>query len=160
MRQFNEAEHAREERRKYQKTAQTLTLFIISHIVQWLPSITYFIWSSITSPPDVSVSELFGTFNNKAFQLKDKCPLANGCFRLCFSLSLHTTWRPTLLPYIIPHTLPPLPCQIGPFFHMNLLKAVHYRSPPPNREPTHCQINMTQNITVPLTIYSGDNESF
>ena len=84
MRQFNEAEHAREERRKYQKTVQTLTLFIISYIVQWLPSITYFIWSSITSPPDVSVSEFICTLNKKAFQLKDKCPLANGCFGLCF----------------------------------------------------------------------------
>ena len=57
MSQFNEGEHAREERRKYQKTAQVLTLFIISYIGQWWPSITYFIWSSITSPPDVSVSE-------------------------------------------------------------------------------------------------------
>ena len=131
MRQFNEAEHAREERRKYQKTAQTLTLFIISYIVQWLPSITYFIWLSITSPPDVSVSKFIRTLNTKAFQLKDKCPLANGCFRLCFSLSLCTTWRPTLLPYIFPHTLPPLPCPIGPSFHMNLLKAVHFGPPQP-----------------------------
>ena len=56
MRQFNEVEHAREERRKYQKTAQTLTLFIISYIAQWWAWITFCLWSSFGDPSMYLVS--------------------------------------------------------------------------------------------------------
>ena len=53
---FKEGEHADEERRKYQKTAQVLTLFIFSYLAQWLPAIVYFCWSSLSSPPDILLS--------------------------------------------------------------------------------------------------------
>ena len=50
MRQFNKADHAREESRNYQKTAQTLTLFIIAHIGQWWAWITFCLWSFFGNP--------------------------------------------------------------------------------------------------------------
>ena len=56
MRQFNEGEHAREERQKYQKTAQTLTLFIISYIGQWWAWITFCVWSFFGDPSMYLVS--------------------------------------------------------------------------------------------------------
>ena len=45
MSQFNEGEQAREERKKYQKTAQVLTLFILSYIAQWWAWIVFCLWS-------------------------------------------------------------------------------------------------------------------
>ena len=58
MNRFNEGEKAKEERRKYQKTAQVLTLFIVSYVAQWLPWIVYCIWSFVTPPPTVMVSSM------------------------------------------------------------------------------------------------------
>ena len=56
MSHFNEGEKAKEERRKYQKTAQVLTLFIVSYIAQWVTWIVYCIWSFVTPPPIIMVS--------------------------------------------------------------------------------------------------------
>ena len=56
MRQFTEGEHAREERRKYQKTAQTLTLFIIAYIGQWWAWIGIYIWNFFGEASPVLVS--------------------------------------------------------------------------------------------------------
>ena len=56
MNKFNEGEKAKEERKKYQKTAQVLTLFIVSYIAQWLAWIVYCIWSFVTVPPVVMVT--------------------------------------------------------------------------------------------------------
>ena len=58
MRQFNEGEHAREERRKYKKTAQTLTLFIISYIGQWWSWIGIYIWNFFGDASPVLVRNL------------------------------------------------------------------------------------------------------
>ena len=58
MSRFNEGEKAKEERRKYQKAAQVLTLFIVSYVAQWLPWIVYCIWSFETPPPTVMVSSM------------------------------------------------------------------------------------------------------
>ena len=56
MSQFNEGEHAREERRKYQKTAQVLTLFIISYIAQWWSWISFSVWNFFGPPSEYLVS--------------------------------------------------------------------------------------------------------
>ena len=55
MNRFNEGEKAKEERLKYQKTAQVLTLFIISYIAQWLAPIIYKSWAFVMQPPNVLV---------------------------------------------------------------------------------------------------------
>ena len=62
MSHFNEGEKAKEERRKYQKTAQVLTLFIVSYIAQWVTWIVYCIWSFVTLPPIIMVSLQFTVF--------------------------------------------------------------------------------------------------
>ena len=56
MSHFNEGEKAKEERRKYQKAAQVLTLFIVSYIAQWVTWIVYCIWSFVAPPPIIMVS--------------------------------------------------------------------------------------------------------
>ena len=81
MRQFNEAEHVREERRKYQKTTQVLTLFILSYIGQWWAWIIFCIWSffgtpSLTLASILSYLNKIKTIINKnAFQLDVYRPL-------------------------------------------------------------------------------------
>ena len=57
MSQFNEGDKAREERQKYQKTAQVLTLFIASYIGQWWTWIVFRLWSFFDYPSDLFVSE-------------------------------------------------------------------------------------------------------
>ena len=57
MSHFNEGEKAKEERRKYQKTAQVLTLFIVSYVAQYLPWIIFCIWSFFVPPPSFMVSQ-------------------------------------------------------------------------------------------------------
>ena len=47
MSHFNEGEKAKEERKKYQKTAQVLTLFIVSYIAQWISVIVFNSWSFV-----------------------------------------------------------------------------------------------------------------
>ena len=56
MSQFNEGE--KEERRKYQRTAKVLTLFIVFYMGQWLSAIVLYIWLFITPPPTVMVSTI------------------------------------------------------------------------------------------------------
>ena len=63
MSQFNEGEKAKEESRKYQKTAQVLTLFIISYIAQWLAPIIYKSWVFIMQPPNVLVRKILIKLN-------------------------------------------------------------------------------------------------
>ena len=62
MSRFNEGEKAREERKKYQKTAQVLTLFIASYIGQWWTWIVFCLWSFFDYPSDLFVSTLFVGF--------------------------------------------------------------------------------------------------
>ena len=74
MNQFNEGKKAKEERRKYQKTAQVLTLFIVSYVAQWLPFIIFCTWSFIAQPPTITVRELFiFTHIPTMFYLKEDC---------------------------------------------------------------------------------------
>ena len=60
MSQFNEGEQAREERKKYQKTAQVLTLFILSYIAQWWAWIVFCLWSFFGEASAIIVRS-FGT---------------------------------------------------------------------------------------------------
>ena len=57
MSYFTEGENTREERKKYQRTAKVLTLFIVAYQGQWLPAIVFYIWLFITPPPTVMVRE-------------------------------------------------------------------------------------------------------
>ena len=83
MNRFNEGEKAKEERRKYQKTAQVLTLFIVSYVAQWLPWIVYCIWSFVTPPPTVMVSSMYPPVAHNIVWLFPKLWGGNVFSRVC-----------------------------------------------------------------------------
>ena len=56
MSSFNEGEKAKADRKKYQKTAQVLTLFIVSYIAQWWAWIAFCMWSFFGAPTGLMVS--------------------------------------------------------------------------------------------------------
>ena len=59
-----EGESSREERKKYQRTAKVLTLFIVSYQAQWLSAVIYFLWVFVTPPPTIVVSDFLKFFLN------------------------------------------------------------------------------------------------
>ncbi len=56
MSRFAEGDKAAEERKRYQKTAKVLTLFIVSYLSQWFLWIVFCLWSFLTPPPYILVS--------------------------------------------------------------------------------------------------------
>ena len=78
MSQFNEGEKAKEERRRYQKTVQVLTLFILSYIAQWLAPIIYKSWAFVMPPPNVLVSKILIKLNVRFLITARKPSLGQG----------------------------------------------------------------------------------
>lgn len=68
MDQFKEGDQASEDRKRYQKTAKVLTLFIVSYLTQWHLFIVYSIWTFIEVPPYLLVS----TVSPLDFETPDK----------------------------------------------------------------------------------------
>ena len=56
MSRFNEGEKAKGDRKKYQRTAQVLTLFILSYIAQWWAWIIFCAWSFFGTATGLMVS--------------------------------------------------------------------------------------------------------